>query len=117
MRWSWWRYFWLERSAPVRFRRIERGPEWPDDWSPDTIYVQGEDGVDWAAAFVCPCGCRDIVYLNLVPDRRPRWRIWESWHGLPGITPSVWRQVKCRSHFIVSNGRVIMCRWEEWGDE
>jgi len=117
MPWSWWKFFWAERSRPVHFRRFARGPEWPEEWKPDTIYLQGEDGRDWAAGFLCPCGCGDIVYLNLLPHSRPRWTAWKTWRGLPSITPSVWRKVKCCAHFIVSNGRVIMCRWEDWPDE
>jgi hypothetical protein len=117
MRFAWWKNFWRERATPPHFRQIVTGLEWPEQWASDTVFVQGEDGLEWAAAFVCPCGCGDIVYLSLLPQGRPRWRMWRNWQGLPTISPSVWRKVKCHSHFIVRNGRVIMCRWDDYPDD
>lgn len=113
MRFSWWKYFWQSRIPPLHFRRIVTAPEWPEQWPADTVFVQGEDGQDWHAAFFCPCGCNDLIYLNLLPNRRPRSRIKRGLNGLPTITPSVWRTAKCRAHFIVRNGRVLMCRWDD----
>lgn len=111
MKFSWWENFWAQRKTPPHFLRVVTGPEWPEIWPPDTIFVQGEHGQEWSAAFVCPCGCGDIVYLNLLPHFRPRWRLRRGAHGRPTLSPSVWRQVKCQSHFILRDGRVTMCRW------
>lgn len=103
-------------AAPPHFRRVEVAAEWPDTWHPATVFVQGEDGQEWAAAFICPCGCRDIVYLNLLPTTRPRWKLRRGRHGYPTISPSVARKVKCGAHFIVSEGRIISCRWRDEGE-
>jgi hypothetical protein len=79
---------------------------------PRIVYVVGETE-PWAVVFVCPCGCQQLVWLNLMEGHRPRWRIHISHRGVPTITPSVNRQVGCKSHFFLRSGRVIWCgrRW------
>ncbi|MGE3343138.1 MAG: DUF6527 family protein [Vicinamibacterales bacterium] len=29
----------------------------------------------WAAALLCPCGCGDVIELNLVEQASPCWRV------------------------------------------
>lgn len=103
---AWLRRLFAQLTRKPRFNRVEFLPDWPERWRPDTVYLQGEDDDAWFAAFVCPCGCEDVVYLNLLPDSRPRWAVQRGDHGRPTITPSVSRVVRCRSHFWVKGGRV-----------
>ena len=42
-------------------------PDLPDKLIPGVAYIVGEDGHNWAAGFLCPCGCSEVVQLNLVP--------------------------------------------------
>ena len=75
---------------------------------PGSAYLVGEGEHRWSAAFRCPCGCRETIELNLVPEMRPRWRVTVEDDRTVAIEPSVWRQVGCRSHFTLIRGRI---RW------
>lgn len=84
-------------------------PELPRLLAPGTVYVIGENGHRWAAAFRCPCGCGETVQLNLLPERRPRWSVAIGKSKAVSLSPSVWRKVGCQSHFVVRLGRVLWC--------
>jgi hypothetical protein len=81
----------------------------PDALSPGSVYLAGEGENLWAAAMLCPCGCGEVIELNLLPQVRPRWAVDEHVDGKLTLTPSVWRQKGCRSHFILRDGRIIWC--------
>jgi len=56
----------------------------------------------------CPCGCGEIISLNL--DRAAG----ENWHlvmqdGKVGLFPSVWRDSGCQSHFILWRNVAYFC--------
>jgi len=88
--------------------RISRVTEKPERMEPHTVYVIGEDGAYWAAVFVCPCGCRADIWLNLIEhEKRPIWTVGGKSGGKANISPSVWRQTGCRSHFFIKKGKVV----------
>jgi Family of unknown function (DUF6527) len=70
------------------------------------VYVLTEDQVPWQAAMICPCGCKAVLELNLLPDERPRWSYASDNEGRATLKPSVWRQVGCRSHFLLTGGKI-----------
>lgn len=74
----------------------------------DTIALVDRHGVR-AAYFACPCGCRDIVVLNLDPGTGPAWILFDEGDGV-SIIPSVVRESGCRSHFILWKGGVLWCK-------
>jgi hypothetical protein len=92
--------------APVY--RIAWVSEKPERMDRRTVYLIGEDNAYWAAVFICPCGCKADVWLNLLGhEDRPTWTV-EGMNGRKAdITPSVWRQTGCRSHFLIKQGRLI----------
>lgn len=92
-----------ESSEVFRWRNV---PEPPDQHEPYTLYVVGTNRHLWSAEFVCPCGCKAIIQLSLHPDGRPRWRVIRHLSGRASLVPSVWRTKGCKSHFILSSGRV-----------
>ena len=49
------------------------------------------------------------IELNLLPQVRPCWSAEEHQDHTVTLTPSVWRQSGCRSHFILRRGRVSWC--------
>jgi hypothetical protein len=57
--------------------------------------------------FHCPCGCGDIVSLNLDPRSGPYWRIFTRRKAV-SILPSVWRDCGCESHFVIWKNRVFI---------
>ncbi len=74
-----------------------------------TVYVVGENGYHWVAAFKCPCGCGDLIQLNLIPEGKHIWRIRMQEESF-SIYPSVDRVYSnCRSHFNLTRGNVVWC--------
>jgi len=82
----------------------------PDEPNPFIVYIAGEGPNVWAASLVCPCGCEEIIELNLLPQARPRWSFTEHKNGAITLEPSVWRRSGCRSHFILRDGLIHWCR-------
>lgn len=79
----------------------------PDRPQPGRVYVVGERGSPWCAAFLCPCGCRGLVQLSLVADDSPSWSLSTAVSGKVTLRPSINRFRGCRAHFFVRGGRVV----------
>ena len=60
----------------------------------------------------CPCGCGDLLIINL--DRRagPAWRIYRRGDAI-SLFPSYWRDTKCESHFILWRNIIHWCDWDD----
>lgn len=104
----WFRKRWPRRKPSlepsfIRFAHVE---DWPDVLQKSVVYVAGERPHIWAAAMVCPCGCGDVIELNLLKTVRPCWSVQEHPDGSVSLAPSVWRRKGCGSHFVVSRGRI-----------
>lgn len=104
---------WLAGLLPWREPRFCCEPvvDIPEHLRARRIYVAGENGHEWAAAMLCPCGCKTTIHLNLLPDVRPRWVCMVHADGTVTLSPSIWRQKGCRSHFFVRRGRVVWCNY------
>jgi hypothetical protein len=102
---------WLAGFLPWRERRFrcKRVVDIPEHVRTRRIYVAGENGHAWAAAMLCPCGCKATIHLNLLPDVRPRWICEAHVDGTVTLSPSVCRQKGCRSHFFVRRGCIVWC--------
>jgi hypothetical protein len=96
-------------SRKQKLYRSVRVDEMPDLFKPLTVYLCGEGEYMWAAAMICPCGCKDVINLNLLKTVRPRWSVKEHPDRTITLTPSVWRQKGCRSHFLLRRGRIDWC--------
>ncbi len=104
----WWRNTWA-RIEPRRSLRIIEGDSLPARLSRRTLVLARDDGEDWCVGMRCPCGCGEVIELLIVPEAKPRWNITTDTKGRPSLSPSVWRQKGCRSHFWLKNGRVHWC--------
>jgi hypothetical protein len=71
---------------------------------------------DRAVVFECPCGCDEVLVINLDPRAGPSWRHRLDTAGLT-LMPSVWRTSGCESHFIVWRSRIWWCGLESHDDE
>jgi len=102
---------WIDRKLGWRSRRIsfERVEDLPDTLKPETLYVAGDGPHTWAAAMMCPCGCGDIIQLNLMKQARPCWTVRCHRDGTVSLIPSVWRTKGCQSHFFVRQSRIQWC--------
>jgi hypothetical protein len=69
------------------------------------IYIIGERPHYWMLCLKCPCGCGEIIRLNILKEAKPRWRFTIRWRRIT-IYPSIWRSVSCRSHFHIRKGKV-----------
>jgi hypothetical protein len=55
--------------------------------------------------FLCPCGCGEIVSVNLMPGNENAWTLdYKPKRGI-SLWPSVWLTSGCRSHFILRNNK------------
>jgi hypothetical protein len=81
----------------------------PEVIAESQVIIIAENGIPDSLVFKCPCGCHTDIYLNLLNDAKPRWSFKISKKNKITITPSIWRTVGCKSHFIVENSVVIWC--------
>jgi hypothetical protein len=94
----------IGRSAILTAIRVE---ELPNRLNTNNLYLVGEGDHLWFAAMICPCGCRQILYMGLMPDQRPRWTVSVHRNNSVSLHPSVWRKIGCKSHFWLKHGRII----------
>lgn len=83
--------------------------DFPNEHTPHIIYLMGKPGKEWLAGFCCPCGCGDFVELVL-DGHHPKWILSISKDGRPSLYPSVYRSVKCQSHFFLKRGSIHWCQ-------
>lgn len=86
--------------------------ELPDTYDNNVLYLIGENNIFWQAAMLCPCNCGDLIQLTLDTKGKPRWQVFLNKKNQPTLKPSVNRKVKCKSHFILREGKVIWCTWD-----
>src|SRR5262245_13231378 len=58
------------------------------------------------AHLLCPCGCGEILALNLMESHWPYWTASIEADGVPTLYPSVDSE-KCGAHFWVREGEII----------
>lgn len=85
--------------------QVEYANEDPDIVLPRKLYIIGDYGFYWRAILKCPCGCGDILYLNLDEKTCPNWKLHVR-KNVPTMLPSINRQKGCKAHFFLMNGKV-----------
>lgn len=100
----------LRNRFSSRYRTVIVDEALPKHLKSRVLYLVEEDGFEEQAAMVCPCGCRSILHMNLLPDERPCWRVTRHPDGTASLYPSVWRKRDCRSHFWFREGRIHWCK-------
>ena len=102
-------FLWNLLFGEPRFK-AERVTEIPDKLHPKKIYVAGEGSYLWFTAMICPCGCGEILYMNLDQKSWPNWKIEIHNDRTVTLFPSVNRTIGCRSHFYVRKGQIQWCK-------
>lgn len=82
----------------------------PDNLNKKSLYIVVDDEYIEQAAMICPCGCRKILHMNMLPDERPCWHLRKNSDDSHTLHPSIWRKKECLSHFWFRNNRVYWCR-------
>lgn len=75
----------------------------------NTVYVVMDEGEPWYTSFICPCGCKSVLNMNLLPDESPLWQVCDHNDGTVTIKPSIFRKIGCKSHFWLRHGRIDWC--------
>jgi hypothetical protein len=99
----------LRRFLRIDHRQLYRPcfvADAPDTVKPGIMYIVGEKSCYWAAAFRCPCGCGETLWLNLLPGHSQYWQFELDRAASISLWPSINRIVGCRSHFFVRRGRI-----------
>jgi hypothetical protein len=97
------------RMAPRRRLQIVEGDSLPDRLPRRDLVLARDRDEDWCVGMRCPCGCGRPIELLVVPEAKPRWTLSLDRKGYPNLSPSVWIQKGCKSHFWVRSGRVHWC--------
>lgn len=104
---NFWKRFWGREEV---YHLIDPQEELPPKLRPLSVYLIGEENDLWAVAFLCPCGCNDVIQLNLLKHGgRPCWTVNRGMDDRANLSPSVWRKVGCKSHFFLKEGIVKWC--------
>lgn len=96
------------KPPPILFAEyfvVDKPPQNANVRSKEFYVVNPNNRPKWVM-FLCPCGCKSVITLTLQASHRPKWLFVESEYGRPTISPSVWRDIGCLSHFWIDDGRV-----------
>jgi hypothetical protein len=98
-----------EAWTPARRVQIISGDTLPPDLPKRDLVLARDGNEDWCVGMRCPCGCGTNIELLVIDEAKPRWDIEIDGRQRPTLTPSVWVQRGCRSHFFVRSGRIVWC--------
>lgn len=56
----------------------------------------------------CPCGCGEVIPVNLDARAGKAWRLYRREQGSISLFPSVWRDTGCESHFIIWRSNIYL---------
>jgi hypothetical protein len=105
---------WFKRQPlpEIKFqdiRRVEKPPRNEEIEENIFYFVFFNNRPKWVL-FLCPCGCKEVVTLSLQKSHYPHWILKKSRNKRPTLSPSVWRDIGCMSHFWMEDGRIYWCQ-------
>jgi hypothetical protein len=80
----------------------------PDKMRDNTVYLISNQGYIWQCVMLCPCGCGESLYTNLMDDFDPYWKYVIEEKTI-SLKPSIDRLVGCKSHFFLTRGKISWC--------
>ena len=72
------------------------------------IAIVASGSVQKWAQMSCPCGCGEILMLNLMHSHDPRWDVISNDDGTHSLSPSI-DSTSCGAHFLIRRDRLIWC--------
>ena len=82
----------------------------PEILRPNVVYIVGENQYFWAAVMLCPCGCKQTLFMPLTINDSPKWSFVVHIDKTVSLTPSIYRITGCKSHFYLRNGLIKWCK-------
>ena len=101
---------WLFKVTSLSRYTTKQAEDIPDKILKNKFYLIGKDTFVWCGVMLCPCGCQEVIHLNLLPKGRPKWVYQLEKDGTISIHPSIWRTTGCRSHFFLKKGKINWCK-------
>ena len=71
------------------------------------LIVASGDKAKWVR-MLCPCGCRELLALNLMGSHSPRWTTTRDVADRLTVHPSV-HSTTCGAHFFIRSNRIEWC--------
>ncbi|MCG8604742.1 hypothetical protein MJD09_07065 [bacterium] len=99
----------IEHWFRPKYKTVIVTDELPRHLKRERIYILDDDGYEWQASLLCPCGCKQVLHMNLLEDEYPFWKVQRHDDGSISLSPSIRRKRDCQSHFWFRNGQVIWC--------
>lgn len=103
---------WFRTKKPPKYfgkiHIVENVSEVPDEPRRDFFVVRREDKDLWAI-FMCPCDQTHLLRINLSHQKWPFWKCTIK-RGNISLSPSVWLDYGCKSHFWIHESRIY---WAE----
>lgn len=106
--WRWTRKT-SDSFGPERLTQIISGDSLPPKLPKRDLVLARDGDEDWCVGMRCPCGCGINLELLVIPEAKPRWDLTIDALQRPTLSPSVWVQRGCQSHFWLRQGRVKWC--------
>src|SRR5689334_15370230 len=79
---------------------------------PKTVVLIGPPNMPKWAMLQCPCGCKETLTLSLMRKHAPSWEIKrDRWQRI-SLSPSVWKNDGCKSHFFIKKGKITWCDFD-----
>lgn len=94
----------FQRKRSFTYNKVKETPNHPKS---STLYLVANDDYYWQAVMVCPCGCKKVLFLNLMDDMKPNWSYSIDSKNKISMHPSIHRKTKCKSHFFIRSGNVV----------
>jgi hypothetical protein len=79
----------------------------PEKLKQGVVYVEGTAGNFWFASLLCPCGCKQVININLDKNESPCWKLSKTIFS--DLSPSLWKNNGCKSHFFLKKGEIKWC--------
>lgn len=70
------------------------------------VYILLNQGYAWQLNLLCPCGCKVLLFVNLIPEVKPSWQYSIDSKGRLTLYPSIYRRQGCESHFFLTDSKI-----------
>jgi hypothetical protein len=104
----------MRKSRRSAHRNYSRVLEVPNQSEANIALAKADDlvlvvrGIPRTLRMRCPCNCGELLTIPIDPSLDLSWNLIATIGGI-SLSPSVWRESGCKSHFILWNNSVYMC--------